>query len=155
MKKIVVFIIICLTCAFAKAQSVKGRVEDKSETPMFGVNVYWLGSTAGTTTDEKGEFSIQTPESLPSSLIISFVGYKNDTVLVKSIQQALEVKLQSSLDLKEFEVVEREDATKLNTMSSLNVEEISAKELGKAACCNLSESFETNASVDVVYADAV
>jgi len=29
------------------------------------------------------------------------------------------------------------------------------KELCKAACCNLSESFETNASVDAAYADAI
>ena len=32
---------------------------------------------------------------------------------------------------------------------------ITEAELQKAACCNLSESFETNASVDVSYADAV
>ena len=32
---------------------------------------------------------------------------------------------------------------------------IEAGELKKAACCNLSESFQTNASVDVNYSDAV
>lgn len=35
------------------------------------------------------------------------------------------------------------------------VENISDKELLKAACCNLSESFETNATVDVSYSNAV
>ncbi len=35
------------------------------------------------------------------------------------------------------------------------MENISDKELLKAACCNLSESFETNATVDVSYANAV
>lgn len=35
------------------------------------------------------------------------------------------------------------------------VENITDKELLKAACCNLSESFETNATVDVSYANAV
>ncbi|MBA5629382.1 TonB-dependent receptor domain-containing protein [Moheibacter lacus] len=35
------------------------------------------------------------------------------------------------------------------------VENISDQELLKAACCNLSESFETNATVDVSYANAV
>ena len=37
----------------------------------------------------------------------------------------------------------------------LEVEEIGSGELRKAACCNLSESFETNASVDVNMTDAV
>ena len=32
---------------------------------------------------------------------------------------------------------------------------ISSKELLKAACCNLSESFETNATVDVSFSNAV
>ncbi len=35
------------------------------------------------------------------------------------------------------------------------MENISDKELLKAACCNLSESFETNATVDVSYSNAV
>ena len=37
----------------------------------------------------------------------------------------------------------------------LQVQKISSKELQKAACCNLSESFETNATVDVSFTDAV
>ena len=35
-----------------------------------------------------------------------------------------------------------------------NTELISSKELLRAACCNLGESFTTNPSVDVNYADA-
>lgn len=45
-----------------------------------------------------------------------------------------------------------------NTVSSLdprNVERIGSNELKKAPCCNLSESFETNGTVDIKYADAV
>ena len=34
------------------------------------------------------------------------------------------------------------------------VQKITVNELCRAACCNLSESFETNASVDVNYSDA-
>ena len=39
--------------------------------------------------------------------------------------------------------------------SLLNTEKITTKELHRAACCNLSESFETNPSVDVSFSDAV
>lgn len=38
--------------------------------------------------------------------------------------------------------------------SALNTDMISAAELQRAACCNLGESFTTNASVDVNYSDA-
>jgi outer membrane receptor protein involved in Fe transport len=43
----------------------------------------------------------------------------------------------------------------ISRLKTLHVEEIGAGELRKAACCNLSESFETNASVDVNVTDAV
>jgi outer membrane receptor for ferrienterochelin and colicin len=36
----------------------------------------------------------------------------------------------------------------------MHVENIAGEELCKAACCNLSQSFETNASVDAAYSDA-
>ena len=37
---------------------------------------------------------------------------------------------------------------------AFDTEKINSEELCRAACCNLSEAFETNASVDVAYADA-
>lgn len=45
--------------------------------------------------------------------------------------------------------------TKINKNAAGLTFDISKKELMKAACCNLSESFETNATVDVAYPDAV
>ncbi len=51
--------------------------------------------------------------------------------------------------------------TKFNNPTAISGKEaglvynISKKELLKAACCNLSESFETNATVDVAYSNAV
>lgn len=46
-------------------------------------------------------------------------------------------------------------ATALNKKEAGLVFNINQKELLKAACCNLSESFETNATVDVSYSNAV
>lgn len=53
-------------------------------------------------------------------------------------------------------VITRElEATALNRKSVDLTFNIGEKELLKAACCNLSESFETNATVDVSYSNAV
>lgn len=48
-----------------------------------------------------------------------------------------------------------QDATALNKKEAGLVFNINSKELLKAACCNLSESFETNATVDVSFSNAV
>lgn len=46
-------------------------------------------------------------------------------------------------------------STTINMLNPIKSEKIGSKELLKAACCNLSESFETTPSVDVAFTDAV
>ncbi|MCG8306827.1 MAG: TonB-dependent receptor, partial [Cytophagales bacterium] len=45
--------------------------------------------------------------------------------------------------------------THISRMEPILTQKITKAELQKAACCNLSESFETNASIDVSFSDAV
>ena len=49
----------------------------------------------------------------------------------------------------------KKKASTRSYLSSQNVINVSSSELLKAACCNLSESFETNPSIDVNFADAL
>lgn len=141
------------------SQEIKGKVvetkSDKKEIPLFGANVYWSGTTLGTTTDAEGNFVIQTAE-LPASLVVSYVGYKSDTIYLKNTPgQTLKIMLQSIVELNAVEVEAKQQTTQISTINPINVEKITQSELKKAACCNLSESFETNATVDVTYTDAV
>jgi len=50
--------------------------------------------------------------------------------------------------------VQRKKGKVKSRTDAFDTEKISSDELCRAACCNLSEAFETNASVDVAYADA-
>ncbi len=52
-------------------------------------------------------------------------------------------------------ITKTQEATALSRKSADLTFNIGGKELLKAACCNLSESFETNATVDVSYSNAV
>lgn len=60
-----------------------------------------------------------------------------------------------SVDLEAVEVVHRQKSITPALLDPMKIEKVSDKELLKAACCNLSESFETNPSVDVSFSDAV
>lgn len=62
---------------------------------------------------------------------------------------------EKTTDIKGVNVVKAKAATALNKKEAGLVFNIDQKELLKAACCNLSESFETNATVDVAYSNAV
>ena len=129
------------------------ELEHGHEHPITGANVYWLGTTVGTITDREGHFALKkVPDK--TALVVSFVGYTSDTVLVSG-QERVRVILRSSVDLEEVEVVKRSKSTEFSMIDPIKTEKVGEAELEKAACCNLSESFETNPSVDVSFTDAI
>lgn len=158
MKKIFLLVIIQAFTIAVKAQNVKGQVNQHTQSGqenLVGANVYWLGTTLGAITDINGEFSIEKPQQLPAKLVASYVGFQSDTILVKNVRKEVEFHLQPSVELEEVTITERQEGSSFKLLDPVIAEEINSKELQKAACCNLSESFETNASVDVVFTDAV
>ena len=140
------------------AQSlVKGVVNEVSKDgkiPLVGANIIWMGTTVGTTSDDNGNFSI-TKTELSNKLIVSFIGYQTDTVIVTD-EKFVEVNLiLEDYYTDEISVVGKTASTIADFSSIENKSIITTKELKKAACCTLSESFETNASVDATFTDAI
>ncbi len=121
--------------------------------PVVGANVYWLDTTVGAVTDIDGNFSIPY-KSEYTKLVVSYVGYKTDTITVSSAK-AITHWLKPTSELDEITVTSRKQATSKSYLQATNTFTVSSDELLKAACCNLSESFETNPSIDVNFADAV
>lgn len=72
-----------------------------------------------------------------------------------SAQDSQSNKADTAKKLKEFTVKHRRASTQVTMLDPMKRELISQRELLKAACCNLSESFETTPSVDVAFTDAV
>ncbi len=156
MKKIFLLGLSIALVHWAQAQNITGRISDTSTSkPIPGANVYWSGTTSGTATDVKGDFDLPVSLELPHNLVVSFVGYQSDTVLVSSQEASINVALRSSMQIGEVEIAEEREVFEMSAASQLNTETINRGILRKAACCNLSESFETSASVDVVLNDAV
>ncbi|MDR2084443.1 MAG: TonB-dependent receptor [Bacteroidales bacterium] len=157
MKKILIIISLIFP-VYLIGQTVTGTVyekADQTENPIPGVNVYWVNTTIGTATDIDGKFTIERPTKEHKLLVISYVGYDNDTISVEKKQKDLEIVLSMNKELQTFEVVSRAPGAHISRLEPMTVIEITGTELCKAACCNLGESFETNASVDVHYSDAV
>ena len=138
------------------AQQITGRVMDSRTDEGLPANVFWLGTTTGTTADVNGAFGLDAPAAWPASLVASFVGYQPDTLrLMQAPSAAVIFKLRWGVSIGTVEVVERTQGVQLSTRSTNATEQIGQKELKRAACCDLSESFETNATVDVSFSDAV
>ncbi|MFM9838247.1 MAG: TonB-dependent receptor [Cyclobacteriaceae bacterium] len=152
------FLAIALACPLSSsAQKLMGLVVEKDakgkDQPLAGANIYWLGTTQGSTTRDNGVFLIDRLAG-NDQLVISFVGYRTDTIHTTD-QTNIKVELKPDLVLQEVVVEGWKPSTVANLSSGINVIEMGEKELFKAACCNLSESFETNPSVDVAFTDAL
>lgn len=133
---------------------ISGVVVDSEGEVCVGANVFWLGTTQGTITDIDGRFEIE-PSRGHTDLVTSYVGYHNDTTHVTSAHQQLTIVLFGEAEmLDEVTITQRKMSLIKSRTSAFDTQTLGAAELCKAACCNLSESFETNASVDVAYADA-
>lgn len=133
--------------------SVYELLEDGNREPLIGANLIWETSGIGTTTDTDGTFSTSFPDG-GDNLIISYVGFHNDTLMVKK-EGHVEIELDPSALLKTVNITYRKKTTEISYVNPIKVSSISSKELTKAACCSLSESFETTSAVDVGFADAI
>ena len=115
---------------------VRGTVKDNTGEPIPGANVFWMNTGQGVTTKEDGSFSISKP-SKSHMLVVSFIGFQNDTIHVSKKNQELDIILRDGVELNEVNVVSRRMGTMKLRSSVMNEEMISSAELSRAACCNL------------------
>lgn len=156
--KIIKYFWLWLFISFATplfAQTIIGTVMDSNtRQPVIGATLNWTGSSRGVATDAIGAFEIPYPSRTPAKLIVAATGYTTDTIIFNN-QREIHVMLKRNVQLDEVEIVSKKEAMSFSTIQTMNRQTLSSNELKKAACCNLSESFETNATVDVSYANAL
>lgn len=135
---------------------VYGLVDDK-KVELFGAEVFFKNGRQGKTTCDEGAFLFEFLPKLPDTLIVRALGYYPDTIPISKNEKQLhlEVVLYPDNLLEEFVFVQKRENSSIMRLDPRNVENLSSGELHKAACCNLSESFETNATVDVNMTDGV
>lgn len=148
---LLLFFIVCSAFA-SQAARVNGVVLSDEGYALIGANVYWANTGTGTITDLDGKFSLESIKET-NKLVCSYMGYHNDTITVSG-RGELTVVLVSNIYLDEVTITERKLGVIRSRVAAFDTQTLDGAELCKAACCNLSEAFETNASVDVAYADA-
>ena len=111
---------------------VRGTVKDNTGEPIPGANVFWMNTGQGVTTKEDGSFSISKP-SKSHMLVVSFIGFQNDTIHVSKKNQELDIILRDGVELNEVNVVSRRMGTMKLRSSVMNEEMISSAELSRAA----------------------
>jgi outer membrane receptor for ferrienterochelin and colicin len=157
MKKYIIGLMMLIPFLSFSQETFKGMIMDKNNPKdnlgVFGANVYWLNTSVGATTNEKGWFTIPYKSSY-KKLVVSYVGYKTDTLTITSLEPIHHF-ITPENELEEVKITSKRKATQKSFIQTANVFTVNSDELLKAACCNLAESFETNPSIDVNFSDAL
>ena len=151
-------IIIILLSSFniAVSQSLTGSVneyaDDGTLKPVIGATVQWQGTGIGAVTDHDGLFTV-IKTATTNKLLVRYPTYETDTIEVAANQTELKIILTSAHNLTAVTVSAISGA--YVSVKPIFTTVISTEGLRRAACCNLSESFENTVAVDVEYSDAV
>ena len=142
-------------CFNAQVHGKVVEISKKSDTTVVpGVIIVWDKTAFVATTDENGNFTIPV-SSETNKLRVQSVGFENQYVTVNDTSKFLLLVLKSGVNLNEVDIVYYTNGTEISYLNPIKMEVLNERSLMKAACCNLSESFETNPSIDVNFADAV
>ena len=157
MKKFILITLI-LSVSFVHAQeTLSGTILYKlnqDDYPLEGASIYWLNTNKGTITNFSGDFKIEKTDET-DLLVISYIGFLSDTLRVKSSPIIHFLKSDENNSLDEITVQKKRKTIQKSYLAAQNIMKVSSEELLKAACCNLSESFETNPTIDVNFSDAL
>jgi len=108
---------------------ISGSVMDaESMSAIPGVNVIIDGTNIGTVTDFDGNFSLNTSQDLPLTIVISYVGYSAQRVEVTSANQNINVSLSAGQNLEEVIVSASRRAQKV-TDAPASVSVISTRQI--------------------------
>lgn len=134
--------ILLLTCCFfssyAQSRLVKGRVVDDNGQPVIGVTVQIQGTSVGTGTDEKGNFSLNTSGN--ATLVFRSVGFKTQTITLGG-ESTVNVVLKNDVSaLNDVVVVGYGTQKKVNLTGS--VAQVSGKVLENRPIPNLSQGLQ-------------
>lgn len=143
--------------SLAQDRQVYGTVfeENKGEKiPAPGVVVKIPGTDVGSQTDADGNYRLSISAEA-KAIVFERAGFVSDTISLKEGPNNISTVLKTVKQLEEVEIKYRKKGNEIGLLETRKMEVISERELLKAACCNLSESFETTPSVDVAFTDAV
>jgi len=133
---------------------VKGKSDDGIDKPLVGANIIWTGTAIGTTSSSDGRFEIPfTSES--NILLVSYIGFKSEKLTITGQNEVEVILIPEAKEISDVEIIGSVPSTQIDYLGVENRSILTSKELQKAACCTLAESFETNPSIDVSFTDAI
>jgi hypothetical protein len=150
-------LVVISTVASAQIQGVVFGLTGGKKIALKQARVSLVLGKTNVLTDENGRFELVLSRTIPDTLVVTSKGFLTEKLIVNKQDRfiGLEIVLLREDELEEVIIAYKRDSKSISRLKPIMVESLGEAELKKAACCNLSESFETNATVDVNLTDAI
>jgi len=137
--------------ASAQTITIIGNVKNSSSKDAVpAVSVTVKGSSAGTFTNEKGDFKLTTAEKLPLTLVITSIGFETKEISVTSLAGPVQVDFVPASTLGTEVVVSASRVPQRILESPVSIERISAANIRNAPAASYYDVLSTLKGVDVV-----
>ncbi len=144
---------LCVSAIAQQSTTLLGSVRaGKSKEAISAVSVTVKGGSAGTFTDDKGNFKFTTVQKLPITLVFSSVGYASKEVVIRTNNEMVTVDLETSFTLGDEVVVAASRVPERILESPVSIERISTAAIRNSPATNYYDMITNLKGVDVVVA---
>lgn len=137
--------------AFGQVKTIRGDVMNRSTgTSVPAVSITVKGTGEGTYTDENGHFSLDTRAAFPVTLIVSSIGYEQQTVIVKNASDMVNVIMEPASTLGQEVVIAATRTPSRILESPVTIERISSANIRNTPAVSYYDMIGKLKGVDVV-----
>ena len=152
MKKIfIAFAMILLYHSVNAQNKIIGKISDKDNSSMFGVNIFLPEINKGTTSDENGNYEISNLPNGKFKIQFSFLGYKNVVQIIELHNETKNFDVQLISEIIETqEVVVSGFLINSQHENAIKIDVLKAKEILLSGTSNFMESITKIPGVDMI-----
>lgn len=158
-RSLITLAVLALNISHTFAQNpVKGRVVIDSagvQSGLKGIQIFVPASGEKTVTDDEGYFTFTPVGSGHMDIIARFSLNDSDVFMYHPPIVTFPLLVKNIEQIRAIEIRVRKANSMINSKGVQKIEILNEGEFKKAACCTLSESFETNNTIEVSNADGV
>jgi len=139
--KLLLFVFLISSIAFAQRKSVSGNVTDDSGLPLPGVNILVKNTNNGSQTDFDGNYTIEAPKG--SVLVFSYVGFDNSEVVVAN-DNTINVQMKPAASVLEEVIITGTASGIVKRKLSTTVDVINAEQLDRLPSTQIDQLLQSS-----------
>ncbi|MDB5120143.1 MAG: TonB-dependent receptor [Sphingobacteriales bacterium] len=133
----------------AQTSTLSGVVTDKvNNEPLAGVTITLKGTSVGTSTNEKGRFTLATTQTAPFNIVVTYIGYKTVEQVVEGRTSNLNISMEAQAILGQEVVIAASRTPERILESPVSIERVGAAAIRETAASSFYDALSNLKGVE-------